>query len=230
MRGILTYCCLLFLLSSIAYAGVCWDDFEDGNADGWNAVSGEWEVQEGAYVHLTEDPEDGEVYRTIIQSPWEFVDGTIEATIRFDRKSDGNEIPAILYRMIDDENGYAFRLHSDRLEVGRLIFGEYENIRGDGFPIDIEDPCEIKLEVEGIFTKIYYNSVIKSRIGEPDTKRGFDKGKIGFAVFDADKPIYFDGISIDGGEVYPFAPLGKSVSARLKLTTVWGKIKSILDF
>ena len=92
MRKILISSCCLLLLSPFAYAGVCKDDFEDGNANGWKEVSGTWAVQDGACVQLEAD---GDVPRTVIQSPWEFIDGNIEATITFDKKSDGRARTAI---------------------------------------------------------------------------------------------------------------------------------------
>ena len=224
MREVLISCCCLFLLSSFVYAGPCKDDFEDGNDNGWRVLSGEWAVQAGAYVQLKADP-NMRIPRTIIQSPWDFKDGTIEVTISFDKKSDGKEIPAILYRMIDDDNGYVFRLHSDSLEVGRFLNGQFDYIRGDAFPIDINKPCKMKLEIEGIFTKVYYNGVIKSRIGEPDIRKGFDKGKIGFAVFDANRPVYFDDLVINGQGIYAFLPMDQKVEPGQKLVSVWGGIK-----
>ena len=227
MGKILTSWCCLLLLSSLVYAGECKDDFEDGNADGWKEVSGDWEVQEGEYVQLGAGMAVMGVPRTIIQSPWEFADGTIEVTITFDRKSDGNEIPTILYRMIDDDNGYAFRVHSDRLEKGRFQDGQYSNILGDAFPIDIGKPCRIKLEIQGMFTKAYYNDVVKIRVG--DLEETFQKGKVGLAVFDVNKPVYFDDIVIEGKEVFPFPPLEQRVDSGEKLASVWGQIKSLSE-
>ena len=138
MRILLISFCCLCLLSSHVYAGECIDDFENGNADGWNEVAGEWEVQEGAYVQLAVSTDIRGIPRTIIQSPWEFADGSIEVTITFERKSAGTEVPAILYRMIDEDNGYAFRLHSDSMQVGKFLEGQYQDIRGDAQRINID--------------------------------------------------------------------------------------------
>lgn len=225
MRYVLISCCCLLLLSPFAYAGVCTDSFDDGNDNGWKVVIGEWVVQEGAYVQLKADPS-MRVPRTIIQSPWDFTDGTIEVTITFDKKSEGAEVPAVLYRMIDEENGYVFRLHSDSLEVGRLLNGQFDYIRGDAFPIDINKPCRMKLEVEGIFTKVYYNGVIKIRVGEPDPKKGFEKGRIGFAVFEANRPVYFDDLVIEGQNIHAFPPMDQKVEPGRKLASIWGGIKT----
>lgn len=224
MRGIFVSCCCLLLLSSSVYGGPCKDDFEDGNTDGWKEIAGEWEIQEGAYVQLGASANLG-VPRTIIQSPWNFKDGTIEVTITYDKKSEGTEIPSVLYRMIDEDNGYVFRLNNGTLEVGRFVNAQYEYIRGDAFPIDIGKPCVIKLEVEGIFTKVYYNGVIKIRIGEPEAKRGFEKGKVGLAVFDPNNPVYFDNITIEGKEVYAFHPMDQAIEPSQKLASSWGMIK-----
>ena len=224
MGKILVSWCCLFLLSSFVYAGECKDDFEDGNAAGWREVAGDWEVQEGDYVQLGGGMNVIGVPRTIIQSPWEFSDGTIEVTIEFDRRSDGAELPTILYRMIDDDNGYAFRVSSDRLEKGKFQDGQYNNIRGDAFPIDIGKSCRIKLEIQGMFTKAYYNDVVKIRVGDLDET--FQKGKVGLAVFDANRPIYFDDFIINGAEVYPFAPLSQKVDPGGKLASAWGEIKT----
>jgi len=43
----------LMLLSISVFAGVWWDDFEDGRADGWSEVSGDWEMQMSC-AHLAE--------------------------------------------------------------------------------------------------------------------------------------------------------------------------------
>jgi len=217
-------CCWLCLLSSHVYAGECIDDFENGNADGWKEFAGEWEVEEGAYVQSAASVDIRGIPRTIIQSPWEFADGSIEVTVTFEKRSAGSEVPAILYRMIDENNGYAFRLHSDSMEVGKFLEGEYQDIRGDAQIINIGKPCQIKLEVEGIFTKVYYNGEIKARIGDLD--KTFEKGKIGIAVFEPGDPIYFDDIIINGEGVFPFPPLSYKVDPGAKLTSSWGELKS----
>jgi hypothetical protein len=218
-------CCCLLLLSSFAYAGKCIDDFENGNADGWKVVEGDWEVQEGVYVQLGLDLNEAGIPRTIIQSPWEFGNGSIEVTISFDNKSDGTEIPAILYRMTDENNGYAFRLRSNHMEVGKLLDGQYNNIRGDAQKVNIDKPCKMRLEVDGIFTKVYYNGEIKARIGDPNGK-GDEKGLIGLAVFDASKPVYFDDIIINGEGISPFHPLSHPVEPSGKLVWLWGDIRN----
>jgi hypothetical protein len=234
MRKILVSCCCLLLLSSLVYAGECIDDFENGNADGWDEVSGDWEVQEGTYVQLGMGMNVMSIPRTIIQSPWEFSDGVIEVTIVFSEESDGTEIPAILYRMIDEDNGYAFRLRkepganeeADRfiMEVGRFLDGQFDYIRGDAFPVDIERPCKIKLEVEGVFTKGYYDDIVRIRVG--DLTETFKKGMVGLAVFDANEPMHFDDVTISGQGIYPFPPLSEKVDPGGKLASAWGEIKA----
>ena len=221
-EALISWFCLL-LLSSFVYAGECRDDFEDGNANGWNEVMGDWEVQEGSYAQLGAGMNLMGVPRTIIESPWDFTDGTIEVTMTFDKKSNDDEIPAILYRLIDDDNGYAFRVQSNNLEMGRFVAGQYNSIRGDAFPIDTSKPFKIKIEVEGMFTKAYYNDVVKIRVG--DLEETFKKGKVGLAVFDANKPIYFDDFVISGAGIFPFPPLTQNVDPAGKLASAWGKIK-----
>jgi len=199
------------------------DDFEDGNAEGWKEFAGEWEVEDGAYVQSGMSVDISGIPRTIIQSPWDFANGSIEVTIIFDKRSIGSEVPAILYRMIDENNGYAFRLHSDSMEVGKFLEGQYQDIRGDAQLINIGKPCKIKLEVEGIFTKVYYNGEIKARIGDLD--RTFEKGRIGIAVFEPGDPVYFDDVIINGEGVFPFPPLNFKVDPGAKLASVWGQIR-----
>jgi hypothetical protein len=198
------------------------DDFEDGDANGWKEVSGTWQVQDGMYVMMEKDEGTQDVPRSIIQSPWNFSDGTIELTINFEKRGASTEIPTVLYRMVDDNNGYAFRMGNDRLEVGRFVEGAWENIRGDAAVINTDKPCQIKLIVEGIFTKIYYNGEIKARIG--DLSDTFKAGKVGLAVFDSTEPVYFDNITISGDGIAPFREM-RPVEPAGKLTSVWGKIK-----
>ena len=226
MRKILLSCCCLLLLSSLAYAGEIRDDFEDGNPNGWKEVAGDWEIQDGAYVQLGAgmDPIN-DAPRTIIQSPWDFDNGTIEVTIEFDKNSGGTEEPCILYRMVDDDNGYVFRLRSTHLEVGRLVAGQFESIRGDAYPVEIGDPIKIKLVVEGIITKVYYNGILTNRVGDPNDK-GDEKGKIGLAVLSPGQPIYFDDLVISGNSVAPFPAFGEqAVESVGKLASAWGKMK-----
>jgi hypothetical protein len=222
MKPLISCCCLL-LASSFVYAGECIDDFENGNADGWKEMVGDWEVQEGEYVQLGLGNNVQGVPHSIIQSPWEFSDGTIEVTIIYDKRSDGTEIPTILYRMTEDGDGYAFRVNNGDLQVGKFQDGVYENIRGDSFPIDIGRPVKIKIEVEGMFTKGYYDDVVKIRVG--DLNEAFQKGKVGLAVFDANRPIYFDNVIITGQGIHPFPPLSQSVEPEEKLASTWGQIK-----
>ena len=37
---------LLMILGSISFAGVWVDNFDDGKADGWDEIAGEWEVDD----------------------------------------------------------------------------------------------------------------------------------------------------------------------------------------
>jgi len=226
MRKILLSCCCLLLLSSLAYAGEIRADFEDGNINAWKEVAGDWEVQDGVYMQLGMDIDFvGEVSRTIIQSPWDFDNGTIEITIEFDRKSAGNEVPSILYRMTDDDNGYMFSLSDTQLTVGKLVNGQFEDIRGDAHPVEINKPINIRLVVDGIFTKVYYNGIITNRVGDPKGK-GDEKGKVGLAVRDADLPVSFDNLIISGDAVSSFPGFGQqAVEPVGKLASTWGEIK-----
>jgi len=227
MRKIIILCCCLLMLSSRAYAGEVRDDFEDGNANGWNEVAGGWEVQDGAYVQLGMDLDgvDG-IPRTIIQSPWDFGNGTIEANIAFDRQAAGTEIACILYRMIDDDNGYIFCLSSTHLTVGKLVEGVFESIRGDAYPVNTDKTINIKLVIDGVFTKVYYDGTLTNRIGDPNGK-GDEKGKVGLAVRDANQPVYFEDIVISGDSVSPFLEFGgKAVETAGKLASAWGRIKT----
>ncbi len=224
MREILASFCCLFLLSSLVYAGVVRDDFEDGNDDGWKVIEGDWLVEEGSYIQLGGVNAVNTAY-TLLQSPWDFSDGIIELTIIYDEKSNAEEIPTVLYRMTDEKNGYAFRLRENRLEIGKFIEGAYMNIRGDAFPIDIKKPVDIKIEVEGIFTKVSYNGVLKIRVGDPNPTKGSEKGKIGLAVFSPNNPVFFDKFSVSGDGINPFAALNQPVEPAGKLASTWGQMK-----
>ena len=128
--------------------------------------------------------------------------------------------------MIDDDNGYVFRLRSTHLEVGRLVAGQFESIRGDAYTVDINEPINIRLVVEGIITKVYYNGTLTNRVGDPNDT-GEETGKSGLAGLSADFAIDFDNLVISGNSVSPFPAFGEqAVEPVGKLASVWGAIKT----
>lgn len=210
--------------TSLTYADAWMDDFEDGDAKSWKEIGGKWKVEEGAYVQFGKAADPNLIFRSLAQTPWQFTDGSIEVKFRFDRQSKGDEIALVLYRMVDDDSGYAVRLLKNALEVGRLDKGIYSAIRNEPSDINIAKPISLKLEPEGLWVKVHYNGVLKMRIGDANfEKNGYKKGKVGLGVSGATSPVYFDEILVEGEGVRPSPP--QSVQPKGKLPIVWGYIK-----
>lgn len=209
---------------SLVHADIWMDDFEDGDAKGWKEIGGKWKVEEGAYIQSGRSVDPNAIFRSLAQTSWQLVDGKIEVKFRFDRQAKGDEIVLVFYRMIDDDNGYAVRLLKNALEVGRIDKGIYSSIRNEPSDINIAKPIALKLEPEGLWVKVYYNDILRMRIGDANfEKSGFKKGRVGIGVSGTTSPVYFDEVSVEGEGVVPAPP--QSVQLKGKLPIFWGKLK-----
>ena len=226
MIGVRGLICLLLLLPLPAFAGLFIDDFEDGDDFGWRVVRGEWKVEGGAYVSANPIPNAArnlsQVSYTMLQSPWRIKDGAVELSIRFDERAEGGDEALLLYRMEDDENGYALKIWKEGLTIYKIVVGNLITIRME--PSVVKPTVNhVKLELEGMWMKVHLNGVLRMRIGDPEKSR-YEEGRIGLGVPKAKFPVRFEEVRVEGEGIYQFR-VNMPVEAKGKLPLLWGEIK-----
>ena len=219
---------ILFSISNLSFSGTFKDDFEDGDSVGWKEISGEWKVENGAYVQFGKPPGGGglaNTFYTLLQSPWNLGNGTIEFTFRYDIRTNENEQVISLFRMAD-ENGYALEITKAGLTVYKIAGGSFASIRME--PSEVKPTKDkIKIMLDGMWIWVYLNDVLRMRVGDADfEKTRFKEGKVGFGVTAAEFPVYFEEISIEGDTVYQI-PIKQPVNPAGKLSITWGLIKTL---
>jgi hypothetical protein len=225
MRKVTPY--VAFLLAIWAHAGVFVDEFEDGVANGWRPVRGEWAMRDGAYVLEAAEGVD-ELQLAVLDSPWLIADAVISFTVSFEDDAVGIERPLLLFRLEDDDNGYAFRLRGDEkgMDIGLVEARLYSDIRGDPKDaIDITKPSQIVVEIEDNIFFATYNDAGFLRVGDLDRK--YDAGRIAIGALNVESPIHFDDIRVEGDGVRQFAPDLRAVAAADRLTLAWASLKSV---
>jgi len=218
-----SYLALLFAV--VAQGGVFVDDFEDGVANGWRPVRGEWVMRDGAYVLEQAEGLD-ELQLAVLDSPWQITDAVISFSVSFGEDAIGTERPLLLVRLEDDDNGYAFRLRGDEksIDVGMIEARLYSDIRGDPKDvIDIGRPSTVVVEVEDNIFFVTYNDLAFLRVG--DLVRKYETGRVALGALNVDTPIHFKDIRIEGEGVTQFAPDLLSVDVQDRLTLRWATLK-----
>ena len=217
--------CCLWIYSS-ASAGTFVDDFEDGVANGWRRVSGDWRVADGNYTLAKLVADVDKTVISVLDSPWKVADGIITVTFSFNKISKGVERPIIFFRLKDDQNGYAFEFHGKEkwMTVGKIVGGKFTAMRGDKTDkIVINKPVTIRIELQGNIFLVFYNGVPRLRVG--DVKSKFKIGRFGLGARNADTPIHFEELKVEADGVTQFAPDLRPVQPQNRLTVFWVKLK-----
>ncbi|MCD6505874.1 hypothetical protein J7M22_04525 [Candidatus Poribacteria bacterium] len=219
---------LLLLSLTPAFGGIFIDDFEDGDNYGWKVISGEWKVEGGAYVQSQDLPMEARnlsgAFYTLLQSPWNIANGTIELTVRFEEGAEESDQALLLFRMVDELNGYALKLNADGLTVYKLINGSFNTIRME--PSEVKFPEDhIKVKLDGMWIWVHLNGVLRMRVGDADFERkGFKEGKVGLGVVACQHPIHFEEIKVEGENIRQFR-INLPVELDGELPLTWAALK-----
>lgn len=209
------------------YAGVFFDDFADGIANGWHEIAGEWEMLDGAYTLKAPSEKPDQIAMSILDSPWVITDATITFTISFDERDvTGAERPMVFFRLEEDDSGYAFRFEGEPkgTTIGMIEVGVWSSIRGDATDaIELDEPSTIRLEIAANIFMVYHNDVLRQRVG--DVKRKFEMGRVGIGASSVDSPIHFEEIRVEGDGVTQFVQDLQPVSAQGKVTLAWAQLR-----
>ena len=213
-----------FIFAASVDAGTFFDDFDDGNDDGWVVELGDWEVVDGVY----RTPETVEQWRTFALGGEEYGEFTIEVKIRNDNPANQSHA-GIAFGVGDDEAeklngvywpGYYvyFRFHQGTLVLGSLA-GQLAE-KGVFAAGDVGNWRLLKAEVSAA------NSTLKTWVdGEEAFEVKLDDdafpetGRI-MLYTEATGGASFDDVSIIGDRI----PTAVQPDSKLPIT--WGGIKA----
>ena len=216
---------IAFLLVSTSHVLGLLDNFDDGKADGWVEVQGEWKVEKGMYMQddteWTTTATNETYHRSFFGDPnWK--DYTVQAEVTITEAGDLAPIAGIFFRVtsLDEEGGYYYWRIDQRDSEGPMLIKSPNTIIAENRAIFAEVPTEIgevalmKAVVKGTHIECWLDGELIFEIDDPD----FETGAIGVGTFNAEAT--FDNVEIEG----PGIP-ASYVDFSGKLATLWGNIK-----
>jgi hypothetical protein len=192
------------------------------NAKDWKVIKGTWILKDGMYSE-TElgGGNDGNAFSSIYQSKWVIGDGTVIMKAKHDAKSTGTNDAILLYRMVDDKNGYASRLQRDGyLTIGKITSGVYTHLKYTATPVEADKVYTVTVKLKGNAIEAYLNDNLLVSVND----KTFDKGQIGLCIGRSAFPIHFLFVSADGTGI-PKGSAFIAVESPGKLTATWGYLK-----
>ncbi len=174
------------------YFGALVKNFEDGNADGWSAGEGSWEITNidpinGTYSYRQTNASSSRT-RNLYDRVF-YGDHTIEADIRLD--SGSGEEAQILFRARDIYNNYEFILrgrgNNDVLIYRRVNDGTTSLIDynlpsqpwGPSYPVDIGNTYHVKIVLSGTRMDFYLDGHYLFALWDSQ----FSHGKVGLSTY-----------------------------------------------
>jgi len=174
---IIAFCGLIILgvMSGPAWAQLPWfDDFNDGNADGWTVVSGEWSVVNGEYAQSNYWSNGGYTPYGLdmmsIVNTVPFSDYTVQARVRFETPTEeGCAGPCwtrgwsgLVFRYQDTSNYYTILLWTDytstSLEFWTYVNGWWTLVATQQVDVDPLGGNTITAQIQGETFHFYLNN------------------------------------------------------------------------
>lgn len=210
----------LMICAAGSYAGTWLDDFEDGRADGWEEISGTWEVEDGVYKQA----EATAAYQKSIHENEDWTDYTLEVDITMLEKSAASTSVAagVLLRSDDTgSSGYRIWIRSDS---GGFQFSLWQD---NGYTHVITQAAEVatlgetytlKVGIDGNVLSAWVDdrSMFEDYAEETDL---FPTGRV--ALINYNCSVQYDNISLSGENIFmAVSPTSQSIA------TAWGAIKA----
>jgi chitodextrinase len=153
------------------------DDFEDGDAAGWTAVSGTWSVATDGTNVYSQTSTSGEAIAYAGNSTW--TDYTYEAKVKLNT-SFGNA--GLVYRYADASNFYMFRLNNNggKVELYKRVGGTFTLVASAAQTVSIGQFYTLKVVTTGNNMIGYVDGVEK--INWTDSVAELSSGQIGFRM------------------------------------------------
>ncbi|WP_080834848.1 glycoside hydrolase family 9 protein [Cohnella massiliensis] len=164
------------------------DDFGDGNADGWSATSGTWSVQDGAYVGQAGS---GNSYAVAGEADW--TDYTLQAKVSVSNNPGGNKDAGLVFRYADENNHYVLYLKNNdrtgrKMELVKVAGGVRTTLAYANPSVVPDTYHEYKIVAAGDSIQVYKDGVLE--IGATDGT--FAGGKVGARAYANTKALFDD--------------------------------------
>lgn len=222
IRNTIFLAIFFMIITTSTFAGVWKDDFGDGKDDGWNVVSGEWEVQGGVYEQTIMDA----VYQKSILNLENLKDFTIEMDVTIlENSAASTSIAAGMLVRTDPDGSSGYRIWV-RPDVSGFQFSVWQN---NAFVHVITDAAtksingeinHLKVEIQGFKISAWVDD--KNMVDEyEDTSKLFASGHIGLINYNAH--CQYDNIVISGTDV----PSNTAVATIGKIASLWGTVKNL---
>lgn len=212
----------LMSISLASFAGVWEDRFEDGNADGWSEIAGDWEVKDGVYEQSIMDA----AYQKSILDLEGLKDFTLDVDVTILENSaastsiaagvlirtdeDGNSGYRIWGR--PDQHGFQFSVWQDNTFAHVITDAAFQSVIGETY--------HLKVKVEGFLLSAWYDDELLVDEHEDEGKL-FASGQIGLINYNS--LCQYDNLVIEGAAV----PSNLAVAPAGKLAAAWGEVKQI---
>jgi len=231
VKGYLILFSAILMISSAFTAKAYEENFDDGKAEGWQFVSGEWKIEDGALTQFEIAGKGGGEARNraaayaVGDKSWK--DYTFEVKIK--PISAGN-YAGVMFRVAKISgggDGNTFNAASQYYYWLIGIGGTYSKIwqaplgaaleQTPGDTLKSGEWNDVKVEMYGQNVKLYLNGKLQKDFNFPKSAQ-IEFGGIALATYNASAS--FDEVKVEG----PGIP-GLSVSSKGKLTVLWGKLK-----
>lgn len=218
---------LMISFSSVVGYCVFIENFDDGKADKWLEVSGEWKVEKGEYIQSEASKGGGEARNrasgyAVGDKSW--VDYTF--TVRINPISSTN-YAGVMFRVASLDGGAEGNTFNNKSTYYYWLIGiggNYSKIwqapvlkaleETPGDTLKAGSWNEVKVDMKGQNAKLYLNGKLQKDFKFPADVQ-IDFGGIALATYNASAS--FDDVKVEG--------VGLAVSPQDKLATLWGGIK-----
>lgn len=231
MKGLVYLCVALISFISIWAAEAYEENFDDGKADDWELVSGDWRVEDGALTQFEVVGKGGGEARNraaayaVGDEAWK--DYTFEVKIKPISASNYAGVMFRVAKINGGADGNTFNNASQYYYWLIGIGGTYSKIwqaplgsaleQTPGDTLRSGEWNEVKVEMYGQNVKLYLNGKLQKDFDIPKSAQ-IEFGGIALATYNASAS--FDDVKVEG----PGIP-GMAVSLGGKLATLWAELK-----
>jgi endoglucanase len=176
---------------SLAAETLFFDDFSDGNADGWTPTSGTWSVQSAQYMGQAGS---GSSLSVAGDSSW--TDYTFQAKVNVTNNVNGNKDAGLVFRYTDPGNTYMILLKNNdkpggKIELIKYVNGVKTNLAFTSADIAADTFYTYKIVLSGSNISVYKDDVLQLTA----TDSSHASGKIGARTY-ANTRAYFDDVMV----------------------------------